>query len=64
MAKQDFIIKQQAALSSDPSAPPAGYLILYPKTDGQWYSIDSSGVITQITNTAINNNPLSDQIFS
>lgn len=52
MSKQDLIIKQQGALSSDAATPAAGYLSLYPKTDGKWYSIDSSGNIVPISNTA------------
>lgn len=46
MAKQDLIVKEQAVLSSDPSAPAAGYSKIYPKSDGNWYVIDSAGTIT------------------
>lgn len=33
---------------ANPSAPAAGTRILYPKSDGNWYSKDSAGVETQV----------------
>lgn len=51
MGKQDLIVKQQGVLSSNPSAPPAGYAIIFPKSDGNWYTIDASGNVIQVTLT-------------
>lgn len=53
MGKQDVIVKQQGVISAHPSAPPAGYAMIYPKTDGKWYVIDSSGTIIEITNQSL-----------
>lgn len=44
------LIFQEAVQSVDPAAPPTGFSIIYPKTDGKWYIINSDGTIVEITN--------------
>lgn len=41
-----------AEQSSAPGTPPSGYQYVYPKTDGKMYAKNSSGVETEITNSA------------
>lgn len=50
--KQDFIVKEQAQLSSDATTPASGFSSIYPKTDGEWYAKNSDGTIKQVTNTS------------
>lgn len=45
---QSGIILDIAELSSSPSNPAAGYGVIYPKTDGFWYTKTSAGVETKI----------------
>jgi len=46
--QQKLIISAEQQLTTDPSAPPAGFCVLYTKTDGNWYYINSSGSIAQV----------------
>lgn len=39
-------------LLTDPPTPPSGEEIIYAKTDGKIYRINSSGIITEMTNVA------------
>jgi hypothetical protein len=50
MGKQDFIVKEQAQLSSHPSSPSSGFSSIYPKTDGEWYAKNPDGTVKQVTN--------------
>lgn len=52
MPKTSAHIVWQAELSTDPATPAAGYSVVYPRSDGKWYSKNSAGTITEITNTA------------
>lgn len=40
-------------LSSHPANPPAGYVYIYPHTDGKHYMKNSAGVVTDLTATGI-----------
>jgi hypothetical protein len=50
MGKQSNVIVEQSEVSSHPSSPPAGYSMIYPKTDGEWYVKKSDGTTSQVTN--------------
>jgi hypothetical protein len=43
----EISVAEQAAT---PGLPPPGYQYIYPKTDGKFYALNSSGVETEITN--------------
>jgi hypothetical protein len=40
-------------LSSAPANPPSGYQIIYPKTDGKWYTKNSAGVESVVSNEGL-----------
>lgn len=44
MAHKHSAYYLQLTENSSPSTPPSGYVALYPKTDGLWYQMDSSGL--------------------
>lgn len=49
--KQSLVIFDVAQLTTTPSNPAAGYGVLYPKTDGEWYSLIPDGTVKKITAT-------------
>lgn len=42
--EEEIVVKAQAVVKN----PPAGYVALYPKSDGKWYKKDSEGTETLI----------------
>lgn len=53
MAHKHSAYYLQLTENSSPSTPPSGYVAIYPKTDGLWYQMDSSGLEKRVGKSLI-----------
>lgn len=53
MSNKIITIPEQPELAAAPANPTAGFTKLYKSTDGNWYEVDSAGLVTKFSQLAL-----------